>query len=112
MTLAQQTQQLLKILGNGFPAHRLQLIWEYKDAILQWINSKEFSEKYAKHPFPPLLNPATINWEQTDPQVAWDFNLPLPPFYQMLHICPHGCGMTAMFRFLDTSGGGDLSLLL
>lgn len=110
MALAQQTQQLLEILGNGFPAHRLQLIWEYKDAILQWINSKEFSEKYANHPFPPLLNPATITWEQTDPQVAWDFNLPLPPFYQMLYLCPHGTGHGAMLTFLRSSGGGGISI--
>ena len=106
MTLTQQTQQLLEILGSGFPAHRLQLIWEYKDAILQWINSKEFKDKYTNHPFPPLLNPATITWEQTDPQVAWDFNLPLPPFYKMLYLCPHGTGHGAMLTFLRTSGGG------
>ena len=36
--LAQQTEDILEILESGFPAHRLELIWNNRAAILEWIH--------------------------------------------------------------------------
>ena len=106
MGLVGQTKKILEILDDGFPLHRLELILQYKNMILEWLESKAFKEKYASHPYPPLMDPSKVVWEQTDPLVAWDLNLPLPPFYSMLYLCPHGTGHGAMLSFLRTSGGG------
>lgn len=99
--LAQQTEDILEILESGFPAHRLELIWNNRAAILEWIHSDTFKQKYSKHPYPPLVNPETITYEGTDPSVAWDFNLPLPPYYTMLISIMPGAGGTAFERFLS-----------
>ncbi len=104
MNLAEQTKGILDILGSGFPLHRLELILQHKEVILRWLNSKEFKDQCANHPYPPLLNPKEIIYQQTDPQVAWDFNIPLPPF-DMLFICPHGVGTGATLRFLRSCEG-------
>lgn len=106
MNLAEQTKKLLEILGDGFPLERLGLILQHKEMILEWLESKEFKAKYAKHPYPPLMDPSKVVWEQTDARIAWNFNLPLPPFYSMLYLCPHSVGTGAMLTFLRTAGGG------
>lgn len=112
MNLVEQTRNILEILGDGFPLHRLELILQHKEMILDWLNSKVFQEKYAKHAYPPLMDPSKVVWEKTDPFVAWDLNLPLPPFYSMFYLCPHGVGTGAMLSLLRTSGGGGISYLL
>ncbi|WP_300905227.1 DUF2972 domain-containing protein [Helicobacter rodentium] len=148
---------------------------KYQEEILQWLNSKEFKEKYinTNHPYPPLLNPERLNakvesckdnklsvlslrgtnkvrdkaihnvayfkdsiaesrmdkimdcheakafcnnecqsksaesiqpypnlsYESIPPELAWDLNLPLPPYYGFVWIGGHGVGMAAMTRF-------------
>ena len=75
-----------------------------KNAILQseiWLNSKEFKEKYldTKHPYPPLLNPDSIDYEVIPAELAWEMNLPLPPYYDFLYISSGASGSAATFKF-------------
>ena len=69
-----------------------------------WLESKTFKEKYTKHPYPPLVDPSKVLWEQTDPNVAWDLNLPLPPFYSLLFSVLPGAGGSAFYKFLKLCG--------
>ena len=61
-TLAQKTKTLLETLESGFPVHRLELLWKNKEVVLEWLNSPAFKQKYANHPYPPLLNPEAVMW--------------------------------------------------
>lgn len=54
--------------------------------IKAWVESDEFKEKYTNHPYPPLLNPQNIDYEYIPADLAWELNLPLPPFYDLLNI--------------------------
>ena len=101
MNLAEQTKGILDILGSGFPLHRLELILQHKEVILRWLNSKEFKDQCANHPYPPLLNPKEIIYQQTDPQVAWDFNIPLPPSYEITFCITAGAGGSAFVKVLS-----------
>lgn len=104
MNLAEQTKKILEILDDDFPLNRLGLILQNKDMILEWLESKTFKEKYTKHPYPPLVDPSKVLWEQTDPNVAWDLNLPLPPFYSLLFSVLPGAGGSAFYKFLKLCG--------
>lgn len=63
-----------------------------------WLNSQEFKEKYidTKHPYPPYLNPQKeIDYENIPANLAWEFNLPLPPQnYDLINIS-NGCSASA-----------------
>ena len=56
-----------------------------------WVESSEFKEKYinTNHPYPPLLNPDSIDYESISAELAWDINLPLPPKYKMFYLFAH-----------------------
>ncbi|WP_304421958.1 DUF2972 domain-containing protein [Helicobacter rodentium] len=154
---------------------------KYQEEILQWLNSKEFKEKYinTNHPYPPLLNPERLNakvesckdnklsvlslrgtnkvrdkaihnvayfkdsiaesrmdkimdcheakafcnnecqsksaesiqpypnlsYESIPPELAWDLNLPLPPYYQFICIGRGVSGHAAFcWRFFPLCG--------
>ena len=66
-----------------------------------WLNSKEFKEKYldTKHPYPPLLNPDSIDYEAIPAELAWEMNLPLPTYYDFLYISSGASGSAATFKF-------------
>ena len=75
-----------------------------------WLNSKEFKEKYldTKHPYPPLLNPDTLNDENSPlnysnipAEMAWELNLPLPQNYDFMYISNGSSASAATFRFLQ-----------
>lgn len=53
--------------------------------IKAWIESNEFKEKYANRPYPPLLNPQNIDYESIPADLAWELNLPLPPYYDLIY---------------------------
>lgn len=65
--------------------------YEYKDTqrfirknlqkISEWINSDLFKMRYAKMPYPPLLNPRDINPKHIDFKTAWSLNLPIQGYY-------------------------------
>ena len=75
-----------------------------KNAILQskiWLNSKEFKEKYldTKHPYPPLLNPDSVDYEIIPAELAWEWNLPLPPNYEFMYFSNGSTASWATFEF-------------
>ena len=53
----------------------------------KWLNSPEFKTKYldTKHPYPPLLNPNSIDYKSIPAELAWEMNLPLPPNYDLIY---------------------------
>ncbi|MBD5165014.1 DUF2972 domain-containing protein [Helicobacter sp.] len=85
--------------------------------IFSWLNSKEFKEQYldTNHPYPPLLNPERLTKDSNNPypnlsygtipaELAWDLNLPLPPYYKFIMAKGHGSGGAAMGRFFMCCG--------
>ena len=82
----------------------VRVLLTYKDDVIAWIESKEFKEKYANTSYPPLVNPANIDYMQTAPVYAWDLNLPLP-YVDIVFLRSHGSGATGMNAFLQKCGG-------
>ncbi|MWV67910.1 DUF2972 domain-containing protein [Helicobacter saguini] len=56
--------------------------------IESFLDSKDFKEKYIdkNHPFPPLTNPDSINYEKLPPKIAWCLNIPLPNNYEFIFL--------------------------
>lgn len=82
----------------------VRMLIDNKDLIVSWVKSKEFKEKYANHPYPPLLNPNVINYQEIPTEFAWELNLPLPSFFDFLFLRSHGGGATGMNAFLEKCG--------
>ncbi|MGX3043860.1 DUF2972 domain-containing protein [Helicobacter sp. T3_23-1056] len=74
--------------------------------ITAWVESSDFKEKYidTNHPYPPLLNPDSIDYESISADLAWDMNLPLPRGYKFLCIMASFNGHTAMVLGLKKCG--------
>ncbi|TLD85410.1 hypothetical protein [Helicobacter sp. MIT 05-5294] len=85
--------------------------------IIQWLESKEFQEQYldTNHPYPPLLNPkrlvrdsqnpyANLSYENISAELAWEMNLPLPPYYDLIWLRLDGSGSSAYGRFIKLCG--------
>ena len=66
--------------------------------IKDWTKSSEFKDKYANHPYPPLLNPQNIDYESIPADLAWELNLPLPPKYDLIYF---NNGATASLHILE-----------
>ncbi|EIA3751935.1 DUF2972 domain-containing protein, partial [Campylobacter jejuni] len=81
------------------------IIKKYRRQIIKWIQTKEFEENYSHFLYPPLLNPNNVDYCQISPEVSWELNLPLPPFYRFVYWGSHGCGNTAFGVFLAKYGG-------
>ena len=87
----------------------------YKDS-KKWLNSPEFKAKYldTKHPYPPLLNPDSVDYKSIPAELAWELNLPLPPNYDLIyftngasasaHICQFfiHCGLKIFPHWIGT----------
>lgn len=71
-----------------------------------WLNSKEFKEKYLdiNYPYPPLLNPDSIDYESISAELAWELNLPLPPKYKFRLIMASFTGHTSIVKSLQKFG--------
>ena len=71
-----------------------------------WVESSEFKAKYidTNHPYPPLLNPTTIDYESIPADLAWEWNLPLPKGYKFVCIMASFNGHTAMVLGLKKCG--------
>lgn len=81
---------------------------EMKNFILQskeWVNSKEFKEKYidTKHPYPPLLNPNSVDYDKISAKLAWELNLPLPPNYDFIFFSNGSSATVLSILFLEQS---------
>ncbi|WP_414843435.1 hypothetical protein [Helicobacter hepaticus] len=83
----------------------LDLIAKEYDNIKLWLTSQSFLEKYANHPYPPLLNPKKLDYTKIPAEVAWDLNLPLPPYYQFVFFGSHATGNRGLESFLRRCGG-------
>ena len=77
------------------------------DNIKLWSTSQLFLEKYANHPYPPLLNPDTLDYEQISPQIAWYLNIPLPLYYKFCFFGSHATGNRGLNHFVLNCGGMD-----
>ncbi|MCX2716271.1 DUF2972 domain-containing protein [Helicobacter sp. MIT 21-1697] len=111
----------------------LVFISQYYEEINSWIESIEFKEQYLEtnHPYPPMLNPKrlsarnsknkeqeslesksiveiqpypNLSYNNLSAQIAWDLNLPLPPYYQFVYWGSHGTGNTGLHTFLNYCG--------
>lgn len=71
-----------------------------------WICSSEFKKNYfdTKHPYPPLLNPATIDYAKISPNLAYALNLPLPRVYDCIFLRIYGCASGASIVYLKKCG--------
>ena len=71
-----------------------------------WLDSPEFKAQYidTNHPYPPLLNPASIDYESISAELAWELNLPLPPKYNMIFLSNGASAIGATLTFLTACG--------
>ncbi|MCX2717423.1 DUF2972 domain-containing protein [Helicobacter sp. MIT 21-1697] len=83
----------------------LDLITKEYNNIKLWLDSDTFKEKYANHPYPPLLNPQELDYTKITAKVAWDLNLPLPPYYLFVFFGSHASGNRGLESFLRRCGG-------
>ena len=83
-------------------AYDLAFFTQNLNIIKEWLYSKEFKQNYQdkNHPYPSLLNPNKIDYENIPAELAWEMNLPLPRRYEFLLMRGHGSGGTAMMSFL------------
>ncbi|WP_317398821.1 DUF2972 domain-containing protein, partial [Helicobacter bilis] len=56
------------------------------------------------NPYPPLLNPKTIDYKHIGAEMAWELNLPLPSNYKFVWVCNGGSGSEAFMSFLEHCG--------
>lgn len=92
MTL-EQIAKLGKVEANN---ENLEILSQYKAACESWLESREFqSSKWAKKPYPPLLNPDEVVYERIPDKHAWTLNLPLPKNYDFVLFGSHAAGMHA-----------------
>ena len=68
---------------------------ENLNTIKVWLYSKEFKENYQdkNHPYPSLLNPEKIDYENIPAELAWEMNVPLKQC-DMVKFTSHGTGNT------------------
>ena len=94
-------EQICQIGKVKISDENIAIINQYKDYIIPWLSSDEFKTNYAKKEFPPLINPAKLDYEGSNPAHAWVLNLPLPAFYDFLVFGSHAVGLHgAMIGFL------------
>ena len=75
----------------------------YKQSIA-WICSTDFKARYANHPYPPFLNPNSIDYKYISAKLAWELNLPLPQNYDYIYIRIYACASGAMPVYLRKCG--------
>ena len=98
----EQRREFLREALNGFKSAK-HLYKTFHKESEKWLNSQEFKEKYldTKHPFPPLLNPDKIDYNAIPAEIAWEWNLPLPPNYDFFYITNGSSASAATHRFLE-----------
>lgn len=82
-----------------------QIIQQYQDYITRWLDSDEFKQNHAQKPYPPLINPAKMEYEGSDPLHAWVLNMPLPKYYDFVAFGSHASGFhSAIPAFMGLCG--------
>ncbi len=79
-----------------------------KDSVIAWLNSNEFKAKYQNHPYAPMIDPSTVNYDNTQAELAWELNLPLPPYFDFAYISSHGQGSSGFWGFLKMLGSPNI----
>lgn len=65
--------------------------------------------RYCDLPYPPLLDPDSINYASSDIKTCWALNIPLPPFYDICFVGSHGAGFMAisnLFKLCKVGSAG------
>ena len=84
-----------------------EIIEKYAKHIIAWISSDEFKQNWAHKPFPPLINPAVMDYVGSDASHAWVLNLPLPKYYDFVVFGAHASRLhSAIPAFLYLCGCG------
>lgn len=76
-------------------------LYKHFDEVKTWIKSPKFKEKYQNHPYPPLLDPDTLDYDSVEAELAWDFNLPLPRNYKFIYFTNGSSAFSATCTFLE-----------
>ncbi|MCI5968401.1 DUF2972 domain-containing protein [Helicobacter sp.] len=90
-------------VGRFSPA-MIKVMLDNLEFMSAWLESKTFKKRYAKLPYPPLINPKDLDYTQLHPSCAWDLNLPLP-YVDIVFLRSHASGATGMNVFLQKCGG-------
>ena len=89
----------------------IKIIQNYAEYIVPWLKSDEFKANWANKPYPPLINPAKIDFEGANALHAWALNIPLPKYYDFVVFGSHGAGITgAINSFLWLCGAVAVGL--
>lgn len=101
-------------IGNIEPNdENSKIIQQYANFIIPWLNSDEFKNLYAKKPYPPLINPAKMDYDGSDPLHAWVLNLPLPKYYDFVAFGSHASGFhSAIPAFMQLCGVGPKVMVM
>ena len=104
-----QRREFLREALNGFKSAK-HLYKTFHKESEKWLNSQEFKQKYldTKHPFPPLLNPAllndensSLNYNNISAELAWEWNLPLPKNYDLIYFNNGATASVAILNFFE-----------
>ena len=81
-----------------------------KQLFLATKNAQRIYPSYASLPYPPLLDPDMINYENSDIRMCWSLNIPLPPFYDFVIFGSHAAslhsGVPAMLSLCGCATAG------
>ena len=91
----------------------LQYFAKEYDNIKAWIESKELKNTYIMPPpplYPPLLNPKEVDYTKIPAHIAWELNLPLPPYYKFIYFGSHATGNRGLNNLILNCGGMDYVL--
>ena len=84
-------EQICRVGKIELNNENIALITNLQNQISTWLESTKFKEQiigkdnqtYAALPYPPLLDPDSINYFTSEASICWRLNIPLPPFYDM-----------------------------
>ena len=104
-----QILNIQTITNNKNP--KIQKIQAPKEQLfLATKNAQRNYPSYASLPYPPLLDPDMINYENSDIRMCWSLNIPLPPFYDFVIFGSHAAslhsGVPAMLSLCGCATAG------
>ena len=107
-------EQIAQIANTTLDDENSVIFSNYKEAIERWLNSAEFSMggggKFSKL-YPPLLNPAQINYANSDPVLCWILNIPLPNTFDFIVFGSHAASLhSAVPAFMGICGAFNIAL--
>jgi|GEM_PF-1301515 len=67
-------------------------------------NAESCNDEYQSKSIESIQPYPNLSYESIPPELAWDLNLPLPPYYGFVYWGSHGCGNTGLQTFLRYCG--------